>query len=129
MVLCAGRISDCGGTRSTKNERRDRGKADVLSGADMPGPGFAAGPCLLKDTMQLAAFNQNKFVLGHAAMIELPSFEAFDTFDNAVRSLKLRKFDALAKRFVVDAKVFVRSEEIFNVGALDVGELSMLMTR
>ena len=30
-------------------------------------PGFAAGPCLLKDTMQLAAFNNNNFVLGHAA--------------------------------------------------------------
>ena len=27
-----------------------------------------AGPCLLKDTMQLAAFNQNNFALGHAAM-------------------------------------------------------------
>ena len=37
--------------------------------ADMPGPGFAAGPCLMKDTMQLAAFSQNKFVIGHAAML------------------------------------------------------------
>src|SRR5215468_5037526 len=37
--------------------------------ADLPGPGFAAGPCLLKDTMQLAAFNKNNFVLGHAAML------------------------------------------------------------
>ena len=36
--------------------------------ADMPGAGFAAGPCLLKDTMQLAAFNSNNFTLGHAAM-------------------------------------------------------------
>ena len=35
----------------------------------MPGPGFAAGPCLVKDTMQLAAFSQNHFVLGHAAML------------------------------------------------------------
>ncbi len=35
--------------------------------ADLPGPGFAAGPCLLKDTMQLAAFNNNNFLLGHAA--------------------------------------------------------------
>lgn len=35
----------------------------------MPGAGFAAGPCLLKDTMQLAAFSQNQFVLGHAAML------------------------------------------------------------
>jgi UDP-N-acetyl-D-mannosaminuronic acid dehydrogenase len=37
--------------------------------AGMPGPGFAAGPCLLKDTMQLAAFSQNSFVLGHSAML------------------------------------------------------------
>lgn len=35
----------------------------------MPGPGFAAGPCLVKDTMQLAAFSQNSFMLGHAAML------------------------------------------------------------
>jgi len=37
--------------------------------AGMPGPGFAAGPCLLKDTMQLAAFSQNSFLLGHSAML------------------------------------------------------------
>jgi UDP-N-acetyl-D-mannosaminuronic acid dehydrogenase len=37
--------------------------------ADLPGAGFAAGPCLFKDTMQLAAFNKNNFVLGHAAMM------------------------------------------------------------
>ena len=35
----------------------------------MPGPGFAAGPCLLKDTMQLAAFSRDSFPLGHAAML------------------------------------------------------------
>ena len=37
--------------------------------ADMPRAGFAAGPCLLKDTMQLAAFNNNQFHLGHSAML------------------------------------------------------------
>ena len=36
---------------------------------DIPRAGFAAGPCLFKDTMQLAAFNDNKFVLGHSAML------------------------------------------------------------
>jgi UDP-N-acetyl-D-mannosaminuronic acid dehydrogenase len=35
----------------------------------LPKPGFAAGPCLLKDAMQLAAFNNNRFYLGHAAML------------------------------------------------------------
>lgn len=37
--------------------------------ADMPKAGFAAGPCLLKDTMQLAAFNNNNFTLGHVSMM------------------------------------------------------------
>lgn len=39
-------------------------------------PGFAAGPCLFKDTMQLAALS-NSFFLGHAAMLineGLPNF-------------------------------------------------------
>ena len=35
----------------------------------IPRPGFAAGPCLFKDTMQLAAFANNRFGLGHAAML------------------------------------------------------------
>jgi len=36
--------------------------------ADLPGAGFAAGPCLFKDTMQLAAFNNNNFQLGQASV-------------------------------------------------------------
>jgi UDP-N-acetyl-D-mannosaminuronic acid dehydrogenase len=36
---------------------------------DLPAPGFTAGPCLFKDTMQLAAFTENRFWLGHAAML------------------------------------------------------------
>ena len=35
----------------------------------IPSPGLAAGPCLVKDTMQLAAFAQNEFSLGNAAML------------------------------------------------------------
>jgi UDP-N-acetyl-D-mannosaminuronic acid dehydrogenase len=42
---------------------------DYPRAADLPMPGFAAGPCLFKDTMQLAAFNKNNFVLGHSAML------------------------------------------------------------
>jgi UDP-N-acetyl-D-mannosaminuronic acid dehydrogenase len=42
---------------------------DYPRAADMPSAGFAAGPCLFKDTMQLAAFNDNNFALGHAAML------------------------------------------------------------
>jgi len=41
---------------------------DYPRAADMPAAGFAAGPCLFKDTMQLAAFNNNNFALGHTAM-------------------------------------------------------------
>ncbi len=37
--------------------------------ADMPGPGFAAGPCLFKDTMQIAAFYSNNFTLGNASVM------------------------------------------------------------
>jgi UDP-N-acetyl-D-mannosaminuronic acid dehydrogenase len=39
--------------------------------------GFAAGPCLLKDTLQLSAFSGNNFFMGHAAMLVnegLPNF-------------------------------------------------------
>ena len=42
---------------------------DYPRAADMPGAGFAAGPCLFKDTMQLAAFNNNNFAIGHASML------------------------------------------------------------
>lgn len=45
--------------------------------ATLPTAGFAAGPCLLKDTMQLVAFSSDNFVLGHAAMLVnegLPNF-------------------------------------------------------
>ena len=42
---------------------------DYPRASDMPGAGFAAGPCLFKDTMQLAAFNNNNFTLGHSSMM------------------------------------------------------------
>ncbi|NUR63054.1 MAG: nucleotide sugar dehydrogenase [Catenulispora sp.] len=50
-------------------ERIRQGLAqDYPRAADMPGAGFAAGPCLFKDAMQLAAFHNNNFTLGYAAM-------------------------------------------------------------
>ena len=42
-----------------------------------PRPGFAAGPCLFKDTMQISAYAKNNFFLGHSAMLVnegLPNF-------------------------------------------------------
>ena len=35
---------------------------------NIPMSGFTAGPCLLKDTMQLSSFFNHKFLLGHSAM-------------------------------------------------------------
>jgi UDP-N-acetyl-D-mannosaminuronic acid dehydrogenase len=42
---------------------------DYPRASDLPNAGFTAGPCLFKDTMQLAAFSNNNFGLGHAAML------------------------------------------------------------
>lgn len=59
---------------------------------DLPGPGFAAGPCLMKDTMQLVAFDNDRFTLGSAAMMineGLPNF--------IVEELE-RRYDLTTKR-------------------------------
>ena len=61
--------------------------------------GFAAGPCLLKDTLQLAAFSQNNFFLGHAAMLineGLPMFLVE----------QLRPFDLANKRVAILGMAF-----------------------
>ena len=42
---------------------------DYPRASDLPNAGFSAGPCLFKDTMQLAAFSNNNFSLGHSAML------------------------------------------------------------
>jgi UDP-N-acetyl-D-mannosaminuronic acid dehydrogenase len=43
-------------------------REDYPRAKDLPGPGFAAGPCLFKDTMQLSAFTSDHFPLGQSAM-------------------------------------------------------------
>ena len=43
-------------------------REDYPRAADLPGPGFAAGPCLFKDTMQLAAFTKDHFPIGQPAI-------------------------------------------------------------
>ena len=50
------------------NRVLDATRHDYPRAADLPGPGFAAGPCLLKDTMQLSAFTPDHFPMGQAAM-------------------------------------------------------------
>jgi len=47
----------------------DAMKRNYPRARSVPSPGLAAGPCLVKDTMQLAAFAQNQFSLGNAAML------------------------------------------------------------
>ncbi len=42
-------------------------KQDYPRAAKLPSPGLTAGPCLMKDTMQLVAYSQNRFTLGTAA--------------------------------------------------------------
>ncbi|HWY50819.1 MAG TPA: nucleotide sugar dehydrogenase [Chthoniobacterales bacterium] len=56
----------------------------------IPGPGFAAGPCLMKDTMQLFAFQKQNFILGQVAMTineGLPNF----ILERLARQFDLRK--------------------------------------
>jgi UDP-N-acetyl-D-mannosaminuronic acid dehydrogenase len=48
---------------------RDAMMQDYPRAADLPGAGFAAGPCLFKDTMQLASVTGGSFALGHSAML------------------------------------------------------------
>jgi UDP-N-acetyl-D-mannosaminuronic acid dehydrogenase len=104
-----------------------------------PAPGFAAGPCLFKDTMQLAAFTSDHFPLGQAAMQVnegLPAyivsalerrydglqgktvgilgmaFKAESDDPRASLSYKLRKLLAWAGATVVCTDPFVRDDRL-----------------
>lgn len=44
-------------------------KEDYPRANNFSSPGLTAGPCLFKDTMQLSAFADNSFFIGHAAML------------------------------------------------------------
>src|SRR5205809_3110792 len=75
-------------------------RQDYPRAADLPGPGFAAGPCLLKDTMQLSAFTPDHFPMGQAAMQineGLPGY-IVDTL-NSRRPLLGRTFGILGMAF------------------------------
>jgi len=78
----------------------DAVRHDYPRAADLPGPGFAAGPCLLKDTMQLSAFTPDHFPMGQAAMQineGLPNY-IVDTL-NTRRALKGRTIGILGMAF------------------------------
>jgi len=71
--------------------------------ATLPCAGFSAGPCLLKDTMQLSSFNGNNFLLGHAAMMineGLPNFIVEDLRKR--RDLSKTKVGILGMAFKAD---------------------------
>lgn len=99
--------------------------------------GFAAGPCLLKDTLQLSAFSGNSFFLGHAAMLineGLPNFVVSQLRKSGLRdktvailgmafkgdsddkreslSYKLRKLLALEAKEVLCTDPYVQDETL-----------------
>lgn len=61
-MICERRGVDFYKVRDAMTAGYDRAK-------QVPRSGFAAGPCLLKDTMQLCAFGNNSFLLGQTAMM------------------------------------------------------------
>ena len=66
--------------------------------------GLAAGPCLFKDTMQLSAFHNNEFFLGHSAMLVnegLPNF-LVSQLETKMGCLKGRKIGVLGLAFKPD---------------------------
>src|ERR1700687_6062891 len=82
------------------NRVLDAIRHDYPRAADLPGPGFAAGPCLLKDTMQLSAFTPDHFPMGQAAMQineGLPNY-IVDTL-NSRQSLQGRTLGILGMAF------------------------------
>lgn len=109
---------------------------------DLPKPGFAAGPCLLKDTMQLNAFNSSNFFLGHSAMlvneglpafvmkrvgVEVPSIDektvgilgmAFKAESDDQRdslSFKMRKVASNHAKEVLCHDPYIKSDEFFKL--------------
>ncbi|MDX1584616.1 MAG: UDP binding domain-containing protein, partial [Thermoanaerobaculia bacterium] len=123
--------------------------------AGIPKSGFAAGPCLFKDTMQLATATGNSFSLGHAAMLineGLPNFVvdrlkgeydlskmtvgilgmAFKAGSDDSReslSYKLRKILEYEARRVVCTDEYVSDESFLPVGeVLALSDLLILAT-
>ena len=80
-------------------------KADYPRARHFAGAGLAAGPCLFKDTMQLSAFHNNEFFLGHSAMLVnegLPNFLVSQLEGKMGGSLKGRKIGVMGLAFKAD---------------------------
>lgn len=68
---------------------------------DFPSSGFAAGPCLFKDTLQLGSYNRQRFFLGHSAMLineTLPDF-LIDNYKKNGNKIKHKKIGILGMAF------------------------------
>lgn len=80
-------------------------RTDYPRAADLPSPGFAAGPCLFKDAMQLAAASRDRFPLGQAAMAVnegLPDF-VVDAMVRRFGSLRGRRIGLLGMAFKAES--------------------------
>lgn len=100
----------------------DRVRKAMMEGysrlSSLPSPGFAAGPCLLKDTMQLSAFSGNDFILGHAAMMINEGFPNFVVRDLSKRyNLSQTKVGILGMAFKADIDD-IRDSLSFKLGKI-----------
>lgn len=83
----------------------DAMKEDYPRAAHFARAGLAAGPCLFKDTMQLSAFHNNEFFLGHSAMLVnegLPNFLVSQLEERMGGSLAGRRIGVLGLAFKPD---------------------------
>ena len=80
-------------------------RTDYPRAADLPTPGLAAGPCLLKDTMQLASFTSDHFPLGHSAMQVNEGLPAYvvSAMERRYGSLKGRTIGLLGMAFKAES--------------------------
>jgi len=80
-------------------------RQDYPRAADLPGPGFAAGPCLFKDTMQLAAFTSDHFPMGQSAMQVNEGMPAYivSTLEHRLGPLRGRTVGILGMAFKAES--------------------------